>query len=349
MLFRSPNAPKCSLFFLLAWFVAFQISCAQAKSKVREYFIAAENQIWDFAPSNRNLLHCGGEADSCPIPDPWTDSHIFEKVRFVQYTDRSFSTPVRQPAWLGVLGPILRAEVGDIVLVHLCNHAQKRSVSMHPHGLLYDKDDEGAKYTGANQKTPAGRGAVVPPGECYDYTWFADKRSGPGQGELSSKVWWYHTHIDTPTDTNAGLLGPIIVTRKHMAKPDGSPLDVDHEFVTAFIIFDELEGEEPGLMHSINGYIFGNLPGLEVKQGNRVRWHVIGMGNEVDLHTPHWHGEVVQVGAHHVARHTDVVELLPATMLTVDMKADNPGEWLYHCHVADHIHAGMSTTYSILP
>jgi FtsP/CotA-like multicopper oxidase with cupredoxin domain len=48
-------------------------------------------------------------------------------------------------------------------------------------------------------------------------------------------------------------------------------------------------------------------------------------------------------------RSTDVIELLPGSMVTVDMQADNPGEWLFHCHVADHIDAGMITTYQILP
>jgi FtsP/CotA-like multicopper oxidase with cupredoxin domain len=44
-----------------------------------------------------------------------------------------------------------------------------------------------------------------------------------------------------------------------------------------------------------------------------------------------------------------VVELLPGSMITATMRADNPGEWLFHCHVADHIDAGMITTYQILP
>jgi FtsP/CotA-like multicopper oxidase with cupredoxin domain len=39
--------------------------------------------------------------------------------------------------------------------------------------------------------------------------------------------------------------------------------------------------------------------------------------------------------------------LLPGGMVNADMIADNPGEWLYHCHVADHIEAGMFTTYLI--
>jgi FtsP/CotA-like multicopper oxidase with cupredoxin domain len=34
-------------------------------------------------------------------------------------------------------------------------------------------------------------------------------------------------------------------------------------------------------------------------------------------------------------------------MVTVDMLADNPGTWLYHCHVADHIDAGMQVTFTI--
>jgi FtsP/CotA-like multicopper oxidase with cupredoxin domain len=73
------------------------------------------------------------------------------------------------------------------------------------------------------------------------------------------------------------------------------------------------------------------------------------MGTEVDLHTPHWHGKTLQVGGSKTGRRTDLIELLPGSMVTADMSADNPGEWLFHCHVADHIDAGMFTTYRILP
>jgi hypothetical protein len=54
-----------------------------------------------------------------------------------------------------------------------------------------------------------------------------------------------------------------------------------------------------------------------MNHGERVRWYLQGMGNEVDLHSPHWHGKTVRVGSHQ----TDVVELLPASMVTADMKA----------------------------
>ena len=104
------------------------------------------------------------------------------------------------------------------------------------------------------------------------------------------------------------------------------------------------EDEELNLKHSINGLFFGNTPGLTVNQGDRVRWYLVALGTEVDLHTPHWHGEKVLLEGR---TYTDVVELLPAAMKTGDMLADNPGVWLLHCHVADHMIAGMFTTFTI--
>jgi FtsP/CotA-like multicopper oxidase with cupredoxin domain len=208
---------------------------------------------------------------------------------------------------------------------------------MHPHGFRYDKNNEGAHYN------PHGAGAEVAPGSCFTYSWFADADSAPGPGDPSSLVWWYHSHINEPAETNLGLLGPIIITAQGKAKPDGSPNDVDREFVTAFFIFNEDKGKERGLMHSINGFIFGNLPGLDMNNGEKVRWYLLGMGNEVDLHSPHWHGKTLR----YEQRQTDVIELLPGSMATADMNADNPGTWLYHCHVADHIDAGMMAKYTI--
>jgi Multicopper oxidase len=48
-------------------------------------------------------------------------------------------------------------------------------------------------------------------------------------------------------------------------------------------------------------------------------------------------------------RRTDVVELLPATMKVADMVADNPGAWLFHCHVAEHMMEGMFAPVVVHP
>lgn len=44
----------------------------------------------------------------------------------------------------------------------------------------------------------------------------------------------------------------------------------------------------------------------------------------------------------------DVVDLFPGTFEIVEMVASNPGTWLMHCHVSDHVHAGMETLFTVL-
>lgn len=68
---------------------------------------------------------------------------------FRQYTDRTYNQQIPGPAWLGFLGPVLRAEVGDVILVHLKNFAS-RNYSIHPHGVFYEKDAEGKKLQNGN-------------------------------------------------------------------------------------------------------------------------------------------------------------------------------------------------------
>jgi hephaestin len=97
-------------------------------------------------------------------------------------------------------------------------------------------------------------------------------------------------------------------------------------------------------MHSINGFVYGNGPMMTMHQGERVRWYVMSMGNEVDLHTPHWHGNTVIANGMRM----DTVSLLPAAMVVADMIPDDPGIWLFHCHVSDHINAGMLARYQVL-
>lgn len=296
----------------------------------RHYFIAAEDMPWNYAPSGMDLL------SATPIRQPWSLKLQWPKTRFVEYTDNTFTTRKPQPDWLGILGPIIRAEVGDEIVVEFLNRA-RTAHDMHPHGLRYDKDNEGSFYI------PFGKGDRVAPGRRFIYHWFANAASGPGPSQPSSVVWWYHSHVDPGMEINAGLLGPIIVTARGKAKADGSPKDVDREFVASFMIFDEMAGKPEGLFYSINGFIFGNLPGLYMQQGQKVRWYLLGMGNEIDVHTAHWHGETVAEGG----RHTDVIELLPGSMRTVDMIADNPGTWMFHCHVEDHMESGMMAVYTI--
>jgi hypothetical protein len=44
----------------------------------------------------------------------------------------------------------------------------------------------------------------------------------------------------------------------------------------------------------------------------------------------------------------DTVPLFPGTMVVADMVPDNAGVWLFHCHVNEHITAGMLTRYQVV-
>jgi hephaestin len=46
---------------------------------------------------------------------------------------------------------------------------------------------------------------------------------------------------------------------------------------------------------------------------------------------------------------SDMLDLLPGDMMVADMTPDDPGLWLYHCHVNDHILAGMMARYRVTP
>jgi manganese oxidase len=313
---------------------------------VRHYFLAAENVDWDYAPSGEDLTH------NMPIPSPWAGRTKFRKTRYIEYTDATFTIRKPQPEWLGILGPILRAEVGDHLEVTLLNRTQKAH-SLHPHGVRYDALNSGADIG-------LGPRGIVEPGESFTYHWYADRDSGPAPGGPASRVWLYHSHVEEPEEVNAGLIGTLIITAAGKAKADGSPKDVDREFVVLFTIFDEspipfrglptaaatvpMIPDEKNLFHTMNGRIFGNLRELVMRQGEKVRWHLVAMGNERDIHTAHWHGERVT----RASLIEDNIPLVPGSMETVDMVADNPGTWFFHCHVEDHMEAGMMMTYTIM-
>jgi FtsP/CotA-like multicopper oxidase with cupredoxin domain len=344
---------------------------AWSAGKTRTYYIAAEEATWDYAPAGRDLMMGRDFGDAAKVfvargPDRIGSS--YKKVRYVEYTDDTFTTRKPRPLparYLGMLGPVIHAEVGDKIRIVFRNTAS-RPYSIHPHGVFYTKANEGAPSNDGTTGKDRADDAVAP-GATYVYNWDVPPRAGPGPNDPSSVVWPYHSHVNPVRDANSGLIGAIVVTRAGAARPDGTPADVDREFVTLFKIFDEnvswylddniaaLPGKpaklnrddegfvESNKMHSINGYVYGSMPMPKMKIGEHVRWYLFALGNEVDLNTPHWHGNTALVGGHR----EDTVSLLPATTIVADMVPDDPGIWMFHCHVNDHISAGMTARYEV--
>lgn len=344
-----------------------------ADAAERIYFIAAEEVTWDFAPAAEDVMMGMPLAEEQKIFVERGAERIgsaYKMALYVEYADETFATRKPRPeggAHLGLLGPIIRAEVGDTIRVTFKNLAS-RPYSIHPHGVFYRKAAEGAMTNDATSGADRADDAVAP-GQTHVYEWKVPERAGPGPNDPSSVVWLYHSHVDSVRDPNSGLIGAIIVTRAGAARPDGSPADVDKEFVTLFSILDQNQSwyldemiaglpdqgakvdrddedfQESNLKHAINGYLFGNMPMPTMTAGERVRWYLLALGTETDLHTPHWHGNTALVAGLRL----DTASLLPATTVVADMTPDNPGVWMFHCHVNDHIAAGMTARYEVMP
>ena len=195
------------------------------------------------------------------------------------------------------------------------------SLSTHPHGSAYTEANAGVPQPNSKGQD----GNYVPPGVIYMYTWEVPDRAGPGPNDPSSILWMYHSHVNDVADTNSGLIGPIIITRKGAARSmeDSAPVDVSRELIVFFNIYDENESfylndsislymsphipagtdwqtlyENPVFVegnkkHSVNGLLYSNLLNLNMTMGERVRWYVFGLGSETDLHGAHWHGQTL--------------------------------------------------------
>ncbi len=356
-------------------------------SKVRTYYIAADEVEWDYAPGGVNKMmgmKFDGYSKVFVERGPHRIGSIYRKALYREYTDETFARLKPRPAeWesSGILGPILRAEVGDTIRVVFKNNAT-HPYSMHPHGVFYKKDSEGALYedgTSGSDKVDD----AVPPGKTHVYTWEVPERAGPGPNDPSSIVWLYHSHAYEMRDVHSGLVGAIIISRRGAADAAGKPKDIDREFVCLFMLFDENQSwyldhniqtytSDPKGVNkgefipvdadgnlaaagtgfsvangkfAINGYIYGTGPVMTMKKGERVRWYLVGLGEGFSFHTPHWHGNVVLQDG----KRTDVVSLMQAQMVTVDMVPDDPGTWMFHCHLDDHMEAGMMAFYKVEP
>ena len=342
------------------------------RPQTRTYFVAADEIDWDFAPTGMDQIR-GITIDSArpALRRAGRFGTTVRKAAYREYTDASFRTlKPRTAEWehLGLLGPVIRGVVGDTLRVVFRNNATK-PYSMHPHGVFYDKDSEGTPYRdGTSGKDLADD--AVPPGAIHTYVWQLRERTGPGPHDGSSIMWMYHSHVEEGKDVVAGTMGAILVTARDKARADGRPNDIDREFVVNFSVYPEFfsqyaaenvrrqlpwanadslvktpEFEQSNFFDSMNGFIWGNMPMLTVEQGERVRWYVMASTTEFDFHTPHWHGNTVLSSNMRM----DIISTEPMMMVHADMVPDNPGIWLFHCHVKIHMEGGMQARFMVLP
>uniref|UniRef100_A0A803SNH6 ferroxidase n=1 Tax=Anolis carolinensis TaxID=28377 RepID=A0A803SNH6_ANOCA len=334
----------------------------------RAYYLGIHEEEWNYAPVGKN----GATGQSVAGDDAASRflqrsrdriGSVYRKSVYRQYSDATYASEVPKPPWLGFLGPVIRAEVGDTVSVHLKNFA-RRPFSIHPHGVFYKKDSEGSLYPDVSSQDLKVDDAV-PPGGSYTYVWTVPEDHGPTASDPSCLTWIYHSHVNAPRDIASGLIGPLLVCRE--GNRSQRRHDADLDFFLMFSVVDENESwhlrenvasfcgdpdsvdeedegfKESNRMHAINGFAFGSLPELSMCAGDHVSWHLFGMGSERDVHTAFFHGQTLVLRGHR----TDVVSLFPATFVAAEMTPRNTGKWLLSCEVHDHLQAGMEALYEV--
>ena len=197
---------------------------------------------------------------------------------------------------------------------------------MHPHGVKYTPDYDGV-YLGEHTRI----GGFIAPGEEFTYTWEATPDS--------VGVWPYHDHGPNHTlNTFRGAFGAIIIRPKGAKRPDSEHVLFLHQLTPTVTRL-------PRAYQCINGHAFaGNTPTIETKVGQDVAIHVIGMDD--NFHDFHIHGHRWKDPS---GTFVDTPAVGPNETITARFKEDNPGRWLYHCHVFSHQDGGMAGWYLVTP
>jgi len=102
-----------------------------------------------------------------------------------------------------------------------------------------------------------------------------------------------------------------------------------------------LQGDMIRYVWTLNGRTFTEADMVNIRKGERVRFNFI---NETMMHHPmHLHGHFFRVlttaGILSPLKHT--VDVPPMSSRTIEFAADEPGDWLMHCHVLYHAEVGM--------
>ena len=111
-----------------------------------------------------------------------------------------------------------------------------------------------------------------------------------------------------------------------------------------------LTGNMERFMWSMDGEQLSENPEpYRFARNERVRLRLIN--DTMMTHPMHLHGHFFEIvnghGAHQPMKHT--VRVLPGGFVDLDLTADAPGDWAFHCHLLYHMHAGMMRVVTVRP
>ena len=111
-----------------------------------------------------------------------------------------------------------------------------------------------------------------------------------------------------------------------------------------------LTGNMERFMWSMDGEKLSENPEpYRFARNERVRLRLIN--DTMMTHPMHLHGHFFEIvndnPGHQPLKHT--IRVLPGSFVDLDLTADAPGDWAFHCHLLYHMHAGMMRVVSVRP
>ncbi|NP_001315460.1 coagulation factor V precursor [Danio rerio] len=302
--------------------LAFLCHCATAVE--RHYYIAAVNINWDYTSGQQRT------------------GQSYKKVVYREYNE-GFKQPKAHPLSSGLLGPTLRGQEGDTIIVTFRNMAD-HPCSLHPHGIAYGKQSEGSLYFD-NTSLLEKNDDVIQPGEEHTYQWDVTSDVTPTAADPPCITYTYLSHFDIVRDYNTGLIGPMLICKKGTLDDSGNQIHFHQESVLLFGVFDENKswystGDSPqplNVKYTINGYTNGSVPDLDICAHSKVSWHLLGMSSEPELFSVHFNGQVLL----HDGHKTSAVGIISGTATSASMTGVHPGRWLVSSHISKHLEAGL--------
>ncbi len=201
-----------------------------------------------------------------PVPqDLNPDPNVLEIELEARIEDVEIVPGFKTPAWTyngTVPGPMIRAKLGDRVIVHFKNSLPE-ATTIHWHGLRVPNEMDGAP------------GVTQPPIESGGEFRYEFELRDAG-------TYWYHPHTDSSTQVGRGLYGAFIV--EDPADPEAFGDDL------VMLLSDMGLDERGELLPADSGGNFGDLfgregavllvngkvrPTLKVRNGKQQRWRLI--------------------------------------------------------------------------
>lgn len=140
-----------------------------------------------------------------------------------------------------------------------------------------------------------------------------------------------------PSTARPAELGGRLLTYADLTATDEVRLaakdpDIEHRIA--------LTGSMMPYQWAFDGMPFPEHEPLIIDEGQRVRFTFTNTSSM--WHPIHLHGHTFRVGTDAAGPRKDTLNVLPGEEVSVDFEADNPGQWMLHCHNTFHLERGMA-------